>query len=241
MFNGKPLICVSASSNNRETLFDGKARNITNPKSYTHAVAVAGGIPVLACEEMAETMAALCDGLVLTGGPDINPKWFHQEDYKADLFYDDVRDEYEFALFEAFKAAGKPIFGVCRGEQLINIALGGDLIQDLVTMEGYVHMNHDIRHRCFAEKGSILNNLFGDEFRVNSTHHQAVGKVAPGLKVTARSIEGIVEGYEHESLPIFATQFHPERLSNEYWDGRTPDMQPLWNYFINFVKEHGEK
>ena len=108
-------------------------------------------------------------------------------------------------------------------------------------MEGYVHMNHDIRHRCFAEKGSILNNLFGDEFRVNSTHHQAVGKVAPGLKVTARSIEGIVEGYEHESLPIFATQFHPERLSNEYWDGRTPDMQPLWNYFINFVKEHAEK
>jgi len=72
---------------------------------------------------------------------------------------------------------------------------------------------------------------------VNSTHHQAVKALAPGLRVTARSVEGIIEGYEHETLPIFGVQFHPERLTGILWDDRTPDFHPFFAHFIRMVKK----
>lgn len=89
--------------------------------------------------------------------------------------------------------------------------------------------------------GSILHELFGEKFKTNSTHHQAIKQLAPGLKATAHSIEGIVEAFEHESLPIFGTQFHPERLSGKYNDGRTPDFTPLFRRFIANAKACAER
>ena len=136
---------------------------------------------------------------------------------------------------------GKPILGICRGSQLINVCMGGTLWQDLLEQKGWVHMNGQIRHDVYAEEGSILYNIFGKQFKTNSTHHQAVKDLAPGFHVTARSIEGIVEAYEHDTLPIYATQFHPERLTGILWDDRTPDYKPWFEHFVNLVKEHAEK
>jgi putative glutamine amidotransferase len=148
---------------------------------------------------------------------------------------------FEKPLFEAFLKRGKPILGICRGSQLINVCMGGTLWQDLLEQKGWVHMNGQIRHDVYAEEGSILCNIFGKQFKTNSTHHQAVKDLAPGFHVTARSIEGIIEAYEHDTLPIYATQFHPERLTGILWDDRTPDYKPWFEYFVNLVKEHAEK
>ncbi len=231
----KPVICVSNGSDYSVTK-GASPRQIVSPSSYTRAVALAGGIPVLTSEQCAEEMARLCDGLILTGGEDLEPKWFGEDVLNDTVVSDPARDSFEFSLFEAFEKAGKPIFGICRGSQVINVALGGTLYQDLVAQKGWVHFNKDIRHWVKTAEGSLLHGMFGEEFNVNSTHHQAVKDLAPGLKVTARSVEGIVEAYEHEVLPIFATQFHPERLTNTMWDERTPDFAPLFEYFVNLCR-----
>ena len=146
-----------------------------------------------------------------------------------------LRSAFEAPLFRAFLAREKPILGICRGCQMINVLLGGTLYRDLTSQLGFVHSNGEIRHPLFAEEGSVLAQLFGREFRVNSTHHQAVKDLAPGLHVTGRSIEGIVEAFEHDTLPILATQFHPERLTGALWDDRTPDFAPYFRHFIEMV------
>ena len=197
------------------------------------AIDLAGGVPLLTAECCVSEMAELCDGLLLTGGEDINPALMNEKPLNSSVKWDDIRDDFEMRLFSAFMEKGKPVFGICRGSQVINVAMGGSLYQDLVEQLGYVHMNTKIRHGVRAEKGSLLERLFGESFNVNSTHHQAVKDLAPGLVCTARSVEGIVEGFEHKSLPVFATQFHPERLTNIMWDSRTPDFAPLFKYFVD--------
>ena len=151
------------------------------------------------------------------------------------------RTAFEKPLFQAFLDRGKPILGICRGCQFINAVMGGTLYQDLVEQKGWVHFNTQIRHEVYAEEGSVLYRLFGPKFRTNSTHHQAVKDLAPGFHVTARSVEGIVEAYEHDTLPILATQFHPERLTGILWDDRTPDFRPWFEYFVELVRKHAEK
>ncbi|MBE6993267.1 MAG: gamma-glutamyl-gamma-aminobutyrate hydrolase family protein [Ruminococcaceae bacterium] len=250
MVLGKPIICISNTSDALATFGDGAGadnvqslgqRKIVSPSAYPRAIELAGGVPFLTTENCVEELAELCDGLLLSGGEDINPKWLGEEKLNDSVRYDDIRDEYEMALFKAFYAKKKPIFGICRGFQFINVAMGGGLYQDLVEQCGFVHMNREIRHPLRTKEGSLLYRLFGENFRVNSTHHQAVRGLAEGLIETAWSVEGIVEGFEHESLPIFGTQFHPERLTNIMWDDRTPDFAPLFKYFIDLCREYAEK
>lgn len=257
MIMNKPLICVSntsdALSGANDALnkllsaagmatpgnFDGTGgssrptgqRKIISPSAYLRAIDLAGGVPLLTAECCVEEMAELCDGLLLTGGEDINPKLLGEERLNASVKWDDARDEFEMKLFKAFLDKNKPIFGICRGFQVINVALGGGLYQDLVEQRGLVHMNTEIRHPITTKEGSLLYRLFGESFRVNSTHHQAVRELGEGLEATAWSVEGICEGFEHGSKPIFGTQFHPERLTNIMWDDRTPDFAPLFEHF----------
>lgn len=245
MINGKPLICITNTSDALVTFGDGTAaknvraagqRKIVSPSSYPRAIQMAGGVPLLTSECCVEEMAELCDGLLLTGGEDINPALLGEEKLNDSVKWDDIRDEFELALFKAFYDRNKPIFGICRGFQVINVALKGGLYQDLVEQMGVVHMNIDIRHKVTVEADSLLGRLFGTEFRVNSTHHQAVRELGEGLVPTAWSVEGICEAFEHKSRPIFGTQFHPERLTNVMWDDRTPDFAPLFEHFISLCK-----
>lgn len=236
--NEKPIILVSSDSG---TTGSG-ARELRSPAAYTRAVAMAGAIPVIGGEHCAEELAQICDGLLLSGGPDIEPDLFGEEIYNDTVSVDTPRTKYEYQLLEAFLKAGKPIFGICRGEQLISVYLGGDMYQDLAHQRAVFHSSNELRHSVTAEKGSFIEKLFGSEFMVNSTHHQAVRKLGKGLVAAAHSkADGIIEAYYHEILPIIATQWHPERLTNQMRDERTPDMAPLFSYFIEMVKNNNGK
>ena len=237
MLNGKPLICVT-NDDNFQSVGPDKPRHIDSPLAYSAAVAAAGGIPVITGEQCPEELAQLCDALLLTGGDDLDPELYGEEIFNDSVKPDPQRTAFEVPLAKAFLENGKPILTICRGFQLINVLLGGDLWQDLLAQRGYVHMNGQIRHDVYTEKGSVLNDLFGDVVKTNSTHHQAVRKLAPGLRCTAKSVEGIIEAYEHESRPILGTQFHPERLTGVLWDDRTPDFAPYFKHFIELVKNH---
>ncbi|MBR6789365.1 MAG: gamma-glutamyl-gamma-aminobutyrate hydrolase family protein [Oscillospiraceae bacterium] len=236
----KPLILITNSSNREEPMGEG-ARIIHCPYAYGAAIAAAGGIPVQTMEFAAEELADLCDGLLLSGGEDVDPARYGETILNDTVIADTRRDAYEFPLAKAFLDRGKPILAICRGFQVLNVVLGGDLWQDLPEQLGFIHSNSKLRHPCFTEEGSIIREIFGAEFKVNSTHHQAVRRLGEGLKVTGRSIEGIVEAYEHETLPIIGTQFHPERLTGGHYDGRTPDFAPWFERFIKMVVDNSSR
>lgn len=233
MYNSKPLIALTSSTNH--VLTEGKEpRALSLALSYTHSVVKSGGIPIVACEELAETYADMCDALLLTGGPDVSPELYGEMPINDSIKCDSIRDEYETELFNAFLVRNKPVMGICRGCQFINVKFGGKLWQDM-PQEGFNHSDRTIRHSITTEEGSILSKLFGNEFMVNTIHHQCVKTAGECIRITARSPQGFVEAYEHETLPIFAVQFHPEKLSNEYNDATTPDFKPIFDYFIKLA------
>lgn len=185
--------------------------------NYIHAVFCAGGEPVPGCCPPPDLS---CAGLLLCGGGDPDPALFGQEN-RGSHPPDRARDDAELRLIHAFAAAGRPILGVCRGLQMLNIALGGDLIQDLPDGVRPFHRDEggDLYHPVLAREGSLLHRLYGPRFYVNSFHHQAVGALAPGLTATVWAEGGFAEGAEHQGLPIVGVQFHPERLA---WERRRP-------------------
>ena len=233
----KPLICISNASNHNAKLSPNATRQIVLSRAYADAIAAAGGVPVVTAEHCPEELSKLCDGLVLSGGEDIEPELFGETILNDTVVLDTERSEFEIPLIRAFMAEGKPILAICRGSQILSCLLGGDLWQDLAEQKNLCHMDKNLRHEVDCAEGSLLHRLFGGRFKVNSTHHQAVRTVAPGFWVTARSDEGIVEAFEHESLPIWATQFHPERLTGTWSDGRTQDFAPLFEFFVEKVRE----
>lgn len=200
-------------------------------KTYVHAVGAAGGAPVLCAEDnSAEDYAQVCDGLLLTGSFSYCPR-FELRDRLSQVGQPE-RVVYDKKLFEAFQKAGKPIFGVCLGQQIINLFLGGTLSNNFKYQTGVEHMM--TAHTIQAEPGSVLYELFGGEFYVNSRHNNAIEKLAPGLKVTATSPDGIIEAVEHETLPIWAFQFHPERMRGDLPEPPIgPDTTPLFKWFVD--------
>lgn len=233
----KPLICISNASNHNAKLSPNATRQIVLSRAYADAIAAAGGVPVVTAEHCPEELAKLCDGLVLSGGEDIEPEMFGETVLNDTVVLDTQRSNFEVPLIRAFLKEGKPILAICRGCQILSSALGGDMWQDLAEQKGLCHSDKNLRHGVDCAEGSLLHRLFGKRFTVNSTHHQAVRNVAPGFWVTARSDEGIVEAYEHESLPIWATQFHPERLSGSWNDGTTEDFSAFFEFFVEKVRE----
>lgn len=177
------------------------------------------------------------DGLVLCGGADVNPAYYGQE-LAGSVDIDDERDKNEFALVEKFIKTGKPIFGICRGMQLLNVALGGTLIQHLPTVENHRDKNakYDICHEAIALEGGLFYELYGANFTVNSYHHQALDRLGTGLKATLFAPDGVVEGIEHPEKPCFAVQFHPERMTG----GDTCDGIALFEKFIGLCQEKGK-
>lgn len=239
MYNNRPFIALTVSGNDPDK--PGNFRTFECPSSYSHAIAMAGGIPGMLCEEAPETAAAIYDALLLTGGGDLEPSLFGETKLNNTVDIDPARDGFEMPLVRAFLAAGKPIMGICRGEQVINVAMGGTLYQDLREQLGFVHYDPKLRHFVHTTEGSVLRRLFGETFRVNSTHHQAVRDLGEGLRATALSPEGIIEAYEHETLPILGTQFHPERLCGDNGKGVTPDFLPLFEHFVALCRENAQQ
>ena len=186
--------------------------------NYTEAIARAGGIPVIFPTVVDSALAAALvkkvDGVVFSGGPDLDPSYYGETFWNETVEVDTLRDISDLLLMRAALASGKPVMAICRGEQLMNVVLGGSLYQDLPTQyDTIVRHGGGTRHRIGVEKGSVLYELFGeDSLTVNSFHHQAVKQVAPGVRVTAHAADGIVEAYEYGNQ-VIAFQFHPEGMA----------------------------
>lgn len=160
------------------------------------------------------------DGLVLQGGADVSPKSYGETPIKPEWSGDFVRDQYEIALVKEFLRHEKPVLGICRGAQLMNVAFGGTLYQDIGTQlpEARVHRDWEIYdqnfHEMTIEKGSLLSKLYPavTSAKVNSVHHQAVKDLGKGLVVEARSKDdGVIEAIRSTAnVFAFAFQWHPE-------------------------------
>ncbi len=166
---------------------------------------------VLPLSQRAGEYAQALDGLVLQGGADISPLAYGEAPLNPEWAGDPVRDRYEISLVKAFTAARKPILGICRGAQLINVALGGSLHQDIPAhrSDGYDQHAHEVS----LEPGSGLARLYGETGprRVVSIHHQAIKDLAPGLRVEARADDGVIEAVRGTGGSyVCAVQWHPE-------------------------------
>ncbi|MBI3966497.1 MAG: gamma-glutamyl-gamma-aminobutyrate hydrolase family protein [Chloroflexi bacterium] len=215
----------------------GPAVRLSN--SYCNAVERAGGAPVILSPFLDEaTLATLferLDGVLLAGGPDIAPTYFGEEPHPAlEDVYPEL-DRSEVDLSRRAYEADKPLFGICRGAQVMNVALGGTLIQDIpAQLSGAMNHRPDLgraylAHDFITEPGSALREIVGVErLPVNSIHHQAIREPAPGFVVTAFAEDGVIEGIEHPGRRYcLGVQFHPEELA--HLDGR------VLNLFRSFV------
>ena len=206
----------------------------TNLQYYVDAVNAAGG------EAVAKYLPEIntdYDGLILCGGNDIEPNRYNQE-MKGSVNIDAQRDEVEFALLKAFVEAGKPVLGICRGHQLINVYFGGSLYQDIP--ESHLHTNKQdfyIAHKVTAKENSIVHRLHGFSFSVNSSHHQAIDRLGKGLIATAYWNDQYVEAIEHTSLPIYGVQWHPERMCVSQRREDTVDGIGFFEWFLKVCKE----
>lgn len=235
----KPVILITLKHAESDFSVGGVYQAQSN---YCRAIVKAGGIPIISALAEAEEYAAIADGILFTGsGCDVTPALYGQENRKAEYCNPEL-DDMELKLFDAFYKAGKPMLGICRGVQLINVALGGTLVQDIpqeipdLKVHDPIYKKEATHHPVVAEEGSLLCKLFGKEFFTNSFHHQAVKDCGRDLEVTATSIDGVIEAVEHTSLPIIGVQWHPERMIHEI-DQDYPNMLPLFEHFIDLCKK----
>ncbi len=151
------------------------------------------------------------DGLLVCGGNDVSPSYYGEE-INGSVNIDEPRDKHELTIVNKFIEAKKSIMGICRGLQLLNVALGGSLIQDIDSKD--IHKsteNGDRIHSVNATQGNIFYELYGGSFAVNSAHHQAIKDLGNGFIPCVRKGD-LIEAIVHKSLPIIAVQWHPERL-----------------------------
>jgi putative glutamine amidotransferase len=192
--------------------------------SYIHALEQYGLAPVLITAAHSPASIAVlvagCAGLVLSGGEDVHPSRYGAAPDPALRRVDVQRDAIEFAAVECAIGRRMPIFGICRGLQLLNVHFGGTLHQDIAADRagaGECHEQagswYDLAHEATVAPGSRLRSIVGvDRLRINSFHHQAVRRIGSGLRVVARADDGIIEAIEHGSYPwLLGVQWHPER------------------------------
>jgi putative glutamine amidotransferase len=207
---------------------------VTN-KTYVNAVAAGGGVPLLCYDDQApEDMAKICDGLILCGAFGYAPR--PELRARSSATAGRKRLELDERLYRAFKAEGKPIYGICLGQQYINLYEGGINKNRFPSKEGVEHMLNS--HTVKTEPGSLIREIWGEEFYVNSRHSNAITKLAEGFKVTAWSPDGIIEAIESIDKPIWGFQFHPERMRGDMPEPLNgPDSTPLFAWFVNKCAE----
>jgi len=231
----RPRILVTPWRRNLKTPLDPECDLLTIAPDYTDAVRRAGGLPLIAAhvegDEIDELLDAV-DGVLLTGGHDIDPVAYGQENTSS-CKVAPGSDAFDIAVARVAIERDMPVLGVCRGAQVLNVALGGDLIQE-IQREGssehptYAEMYPELRghrHEVVVVEGSRLAAIYGPgPVAVNSLHHQAIAAVASGLVVTARTADGGVEAVEGEAIDAVAVQWHPEMLHDERGDALFTDL-----------------
>lgn len=186
---------------------------------YARGIVEAGGLPVYIPFEI-DPVAVVerLDGLLLTGGADIDPARYGHQPETDEFPPEPVRDELELALFDAAVTRRLPVLGICRGLQLINVHAGGTLHQDVPPHALFDVAPETEAHPVTFEPSSTLGRLYGERRMVNSLHHQTVDEVGDGLVVTARAEDGTVEGLEHQDTPVVSVQWHPEMMTSRAGD-----------------------
>jgi putative glutamine amidotransferase len=252
-----PLILISPSIEKAGVEFGD--RSISLSESYPRVVADSGGIPLVLPVGRSRELIAECvrrsDGVLLTGGDDIEPELYHKKlppklRRTVETTPDDgERDFRELILIDEVFRQRKPLLAICRGHQLLNIALGGTLIVDIPSQcpQAIEHRRMDKRSEVVHEVRLTPQSLISKITRkknlgVNSTHHQAVGQIAEPLQATAICEDGVVEGMELKPeairlLPFLLTmQFHPERLASRY-----PEHRAVFRAFTQACVLHRKK
>ncbi len=199
-------------------------------RAYPDAVARAGGLAMLLIPvpgpDVGEVARRL-DGLVLSGGGDVDPARYGGRHHDSVYDVDPERDEFEIALVAEAAARRLPTLAICRGLQVLNVALGGSLIVDIpsevagsLTHSRVGEHVHERHQRVTLDPGCRLASVLGAQVDVNSIHHQAVDRVAAPLRVVGTTPDGVVEAVEHEddSWPLWAVQWHPEYLAERHGD-----------------------
>jgi putative glutamine amidotransferase len=211
-------------------------------EDYRQAVLHAGAeVRVIDSSMRVEDALAGVDGLLLTGGDDVAPERYGEARHAAVVDAEPGRDEFELGLIAAARARDLPLFAICRGIQVLNVACGGTLVQDIPTQvpgasphsfDVPPHEPFSLAHEIWVEKDSILARLMGDRLDqdacdVNSRHHQAVKTVAPGFRASATAPDGIIEAIEDPSARFcLGVQWHPEN----FW--RTGEFRSLFEGFV---------
>ncbi|MHC5215094.1 gamma-glutamyl-gamma-aminobutyrate hydrolase family protein [Enterococcus sp. LJL128] len=236
----KPIIGIAGNQLiHAADVFHGNQVSYT-PQGFVAGVQQTGGLPFvlpIGAPESASAYIEKIDKLLLAGGQDVSPEFYGEEPHPKLEETNKNRDKFELALISEAIKQKKPIFTVCRGTQLLNVALGGTLYQDLSQYSDW-KVKHSQEptapefptHSITTEKGSILSRLLGEHYQVNSYHHQAIHTLAPDLTVTARAADGIIEGVEGKQADsrILGVQWHPELIFH-----KEPKELGLFDYFVN--------
>jgi putative glutamine amidotransferase len=217
------------------------------PGDYILSVLRAGAFPLILpmippeqpnFQELMDEALGVVDGLVFTGGPDLDPAYYGEEILPGCHTPVPDRDKADLTLMEKALKARKPFLGICRGIQVLNVLMGGSLYQDIPSQLRLpiVHAKTGISeaHKAILWKDSLVYSLMRDEtIPVNSRHHQAVKGIAPGLKATACSEDGLVEALEFlDGRPALAVQWHPENLA-----GDNPQHQALFDWLVREARK----
>jgi putative glutamine amidotransferase len=215
------------------------------PQAYLDAILTAGGLPILLPTSLPITalpeLVNRFDSFVLSGGGDVDPALYGGHLDATVHSIDPERDAFECALIPLVLEADKPLLAICRGAQILNVALGGSLYEDIPSAlpealrhDWYPNIPRDyLAHTVEIEPGSRLAEILGTrKLRTNSLHHQAIRQPAPALEVVARAEDGVIEAVElPEKRFAIGVQWHPECLPDE------PAMQRLFSEFVNAARE----
>lgn len=202
---------------------------------YAQAVIEAGGLPVyLPYGSDLDAVVEKLDGVLMTGGDDINPSCYGHQHGPDTQASDDLRDSFEFATLAAAKRQELPLLGICRGLQVLNVAASGTINQH-VPEHAFVDGPPDaIVHSVSFDPASTLFQIYGPTLEVNSLHHQSLAEIGGDLVVTGKSEDGSVEALEHRDLPMIGVQWHPEMM-----EGRATD--PIFTWLVQAAAERSRR
>ncbi len=193
-------------------ILDGMEKYFCNA-FYTDAFQQAGASLIMAMSyDQSDWFAKQCDALLVPGGNDMDSAYFQEPLHPLAHIYERPIDALDYSLISAFLKAGKPILGICRGLQVLNVYFGGTLQQHFNKEEHAQSDGTQPMHALKLHDHTFMSNLYEEPIFINSYHHQRIAKLADHLQIAATHPDGTIEAFQHDSLPVWAVQWHPERM-----------------------------